>query len=103
MDFLELWGDSQLMTGNSGSLSIWHREVQYPFELQVGAGDCSRVTAGQIDLIYGCVQKLRVPLQWRQGSRGCIQGSPVESGLISSGSKELRSPLKLQHVSLEAH
>ena len=27
------------------------REVQSPVELQRGAGDCSRVTAGQIDLI----------------------------------------------------
>ena len=30
--------------------------------------------------------------QWQQGSRGCIQASLGESGLVSSGSKELCSP-----------
>ena len=37
--------------GNSGSLSCWPREVQSAFEFLGGAGDCSRVTAGQIGLI----------------------------------------------------
>ena len=77
--FLELRRDSRGTTGNSGSLSCCPREVQSPFELRGGAGDCSRITAGQIDLIYACVQKLRVPLQWRHGSRGCIQYSLGES------------------------
>ena len=37
------------------------------------------------------------------GISGCIQHSPGESGLVSSGSKELHSPLKLRRVSLGAH
>ena len=49
--FLELWRDSRVMTGNSGNLSCCPCEVQSPFELRGGAGDCSWFTAGQIDLI----------------------------------------------------
>ena len=37
--------------GNSGNPSCWPREVQSAFEFLGGAGDCSRVTAGQIGLI----------------------------------------------------
>ena len=72
---LELRRDSRVTTGNSGSHSCCQREVQSPLELQGGAGDCSRVTARQIDLMLAYVQKLQVPLQWRQGSQGCIQVS----------------------------
>ena len=43
-----------------------------------------------------------VPLQGRKGSRGYIPDSPRESGLISTGSKELRSPLESERVSLGA-
>ena len=39
------------------------------------------------------------PLQGRQGSRGCIRDSPEELGLISRGSKGLRSPLESRRVS----
>ena len=46
------------MTGNPGSLSCCPREDQSPFELLGGAGDCSRVIAGQIDLIQASVQEL---------------------------------------------
>ena len=42
---------SRVMTGNSGSLSCCPKDVQSPFELLGGAGDCSRITAEQIDLI----------------------------------------------------
>ena len=35
-----------------------------------------------------------IPLQGRQGSRGCIPGSPGESGLISRGSQGPCSPLE---------
>ena len=38
------------MTGNSGSLLCCPWKVQSPFQLRGGAGDCSRVTAGQIYL-----------------------------------------------------
>ena len=43
--------DSGVMTGNSGSLLCFPREVQSPFELRGGAWDCSRVNAGQKDVI----------------------------------------------------
>ena len=50
----------------------------------------------------GLCPETNVPLQGRQGSRSCIPGSPGESVLISSGSKELRSPLESRRVSLGA-
>ena len=40
------------------------------------------------------------PLEGRQGSRGCIPGSPGESGLVSRGSQGLRSPLESRRGSL---
>ena len=40
--------------------------------------------------------------QGRQGSRGCIPGSPGESGLVSRGSQGLRSPLESRRGSLGA-
>ena len=82
--FHELRHDSRVTTGKSRSLSWCPREVQSPLVLQGGDMDCFRVTAVQIDLIYTCVHKLRVPFQWLQGSQGCIQGSPGDSGIISS-------------------
>ena len=87
------------MTGNLESLSCCSREVRSPFELRGGAGHCSRVTAGQIDLIYACVQKVHVPLQCQQGSRGCIHGLPGESGLVSSCSTELLSSRVVMGIS----
>ena len=43
-----------------------------------------------------------IPLQGRQGSRGCIPCSPGESGLVSRGSQGLRSPLESRLGSLGA-
>ena len=43
-----------------------------------------------------------IPLQGRQGPRGCIPGSPGESGLVSRGSQGLRSPLESRRGSLGA-
>ena len=51
----------------------------------------------------GLCPETNVPLLERQGSRGCIQDSPGESSLISSGCTELHSPLELRRVSLGAH
>ena len=42
-------------------------------------------------------------LQGRQGSRGCIPGSPWVSGLVSRGSKGLRSPFESRRAPLGAH
>ena len=43
---LDVWGFSQVSTGNSGNLSCGPREVQSPFALRGGARQCSRVVAG---------------------------------------------------------
>ena len=72
-----------------------------PFEVRGTAGDCSRVTSGQMRPHLCLCLGLNVPLQGRQGSRGCIPDSPEESGLVYRGSKEFRSPLESQRVSLE--
>ena len=42
----------------------------------------------------GLCPEANVPLQGRQGYRGCIPDSLSESDLVSSGSKELRSPFE---------
>ena len=42
------------------------------------------------------------PKEMGQGSRGCIPGSPGESGLVSRGSQGLRSPLESRRGSLGA-
>ena len=73
-----------------------------PFELQVRAGDCSRVTAGQIRAHLGLCPGPSFSLQGRQGSWGCIPDSPGESGLVSKGMNGLRSPLESRRVSLGA-
>ena len=74
-----------------------------PFEVRGRAGDCSRVTSGQMRPHLCLCLGPNVPLQGRQGSRGCIPDSPEESGLVYRGSKEFRSPLESQRVSLGAH
>ena len=50
----------------------------------------------------GLCPEVNVPLQGRQGSRGCIPEAPGETTLISSGSKEPRSALESRRVSLGA-
>ena len=72
-----------------------------PFEVRGRAGDCTRVTSGQMRPHLCLCLGPNVPLQGRQGSRGCIPDSPEESGLVYRGSKEFRSPLESQRVSLE--
>ena len=59
----------------------------FRFEFQGRAGDCPRVTAGPKRSHLGVCPGPNIPLQLRQGSRGCIPGSPGESGLVSRGSK----------------
>ena len=51
----------------------------------------------------GLCAEANIPLQGRQGSRGCIVDSPGESGPVSNGSKVFRSPLESRRVSLGAH
>ena len=64
------------------------------FEFPWRAGDCSGVTAGQIDLIYACVQKLMflsrgdrdlgVAFQTHPGSQASSRMEAKNSGLLSS-------------------
>ena len=55
-----------------------------------------------IFMVIDVLSSIWVPLQGRQGSRGCIPGSPGESGLVSRGSQGLRSPLESRRGSLGA-
>ena len=73
------------------------------FELRGRAEDCARVTAGKKRPHLGLCLGPNVPLQGRQGSRGCIPDPPGESDLVSRGSKGLNSPLESRRVSLGAH
>ena len=87
MVFLELTRDSRVMMGNSGSLSIWHREVQSPFELQCGSrgflsshcranrphlGVCPQILCsfpegtGILGLHSRFTWEVRPPLEWKQ-------------------------------------
>ena len=101
--FLELRWDSRFTTGNSGCLLCWPREVQSCIRVAQESGGLlwshSRANRPHLCLC----PKANVPLQGRQGSRGCIPDSPGESGLLSNGSKELRSPLESRRVTLGAH
>ena len=62
----EIWGFSQVMTGNSGSLPCCPRELQSLFELCWGAGDCSRVTAGESGLNIRSRGNIEVFLELQQ-------------------------------------
>ena len=64
-----------------------------PLGLRGNAGCGARVTAGPKRPLLCVCPGPNFPLQGRQGSRGCIPGSPGESGLVSRGSQGLRSPL----------
>ena len=92
----------ELRWGIQVSSCVGPGKSNLPFELQVRAGDCSRVTAGQNRAHLGLCPGPSFSLQGRQGSRGCIPDSPGESGLVSKGMNGLRSPLESRRVSLGA-
>ena len=75
--------------GSQAPCGVWS-----PFGFRGGAGDCARVTAGQKRPNLGLCPGPNVPLQGPQGSQVCIPDSPRESGLVSKGSKGLRSPFE---------
>ena len=98
MVFLELRRDSRVTTGNSGCLLCWPRQVQSSIRVAkeswgLLSSDCR---ANRPHL--GLCPEANVPLQVGQESRCCFPDSPGESGLISSGSKELRSPLESRRL-----
>ena len=92
--FLKLRWDSRVTTWNSGCLLCWPREVQYSIRVARESWGLlsSHCRANRPHL--GLCPEANVPGQGQQGSRGCIPDSPGESGLVSSGSKELRSPIE---------
>ena len=102
VDFLELRRDSRVTSGKSGCLLCWPREVQSSVRvLRESWGLLSSHFSVNRPRLGLCPETI-FPLQGRQGSRGCIPDSAGESGLVSSGSKELRSPLESRRVSLGA-
>ena len=99
MVFLELRRDSRVTTGITAFLLGWPWEAQSSPRVAREARGCTRVTAGPKRPHLGVCPGPKIPLQGRQGSRGCIPGSPRESGLVSRGSQGLRSPLESTRVS----
>ena len=67
----------ELRRGFLASSCVGPGKPNLPFELLGRAGDCSRITEGQKRPHLGLFPGPNVPLQGRQGSRGCIPGSPV--------------------------
>ena len=81
MVFLELRRDSRVTTGNSGCLLCWPRQVQSSIRVAkeswgLLSSDCR---ANRPHL--GLCPEASVPLQGRQGSRGCIPDTPGETGI----------------------
>ena len=101
--FFSSWGGIlELRRAIQDASCVGPGKSNLPFELIRRAGDCSRVTTGQIRPDLGLCPETNVPLQGRQASRGCIPNAPGDSGLISSGGKEFHSPLESRRVSLGA-
>ena len=100
--FFELQRDSRVTTGISGFPLGWPWEAQTSPRVRGKAGGCARVTAGPKRPHLGVCPGPNIPLQGRQGSRGCIPSSPGESGLVSRGSQGLRPPLESRRGSLGA-
>ena len=81
MVFLELRRDSRVTTGNSGCLLCWPRQVQPSVRVAkeswgLLSSDCR---ANRPHL--GLCPEANVPLQGRQGSRGCIPDASGETGI----------------------
>ena len=81
MVFLELRRDSRVMTGNSGCLLCGPRQVQSSIRVAkeswgLLSSDC-RAKRPHL----GLCPEANVPLQGRQGSPGCIQDAPEETGI----------------------
>ena len=79
MVFLELRRDSRVTTGNSGCLLCWPRQVQSSIRVAKESwglllSDCR---ANRPHL--GLCPEANVPLQGRQGSRGCLPDAPGDN------------------------
>ena len=85
--------------GEPGYLACWPKEVQSSIRVAreswgLLSSNCRAIRPHQV-----LIPETNVPLQERQGSRGCIPDSPGEAGLVLSGNKALRCPLKSRRVS----
>ena len=86
--FSSFGGILELRRGSQASSWVGPGNPNLPLELRGKAGGCARVTAGPKRPHLGVCPGPNIPLQGRQGSRGCIPGSPGESGLVSRGSQD---------------
>ena len=100
--FSSCGGILELRRGSQASSWVGPGKPKLPLEMRGKAGGCARVTAGPKRPHLGVCPGPNIPLQGRQGSRGCIPGSHGESGLVSRGSQGLRSPLESRRGSLGA-
>ena len=100
--FSRCGGILELRRGSQAPSWVGPGKPNLLLELRGKAGGCARVTAGPKRPHLGVCPGPNIPLQGRQGSRGCIPCSPGESGLVSRARQGLRSPLESRRVSLGA-
>ena len=81
MVFLELRRDSRVMTGNSGCLLCWPREVQSSIRVAKDSWGLLSSDCGANRPHLGLCPEAKVPLQWGLGSRGSIPDAPGETGI----------------------
>ena len=97
----------------AAGFSSYDGEFRMPLVLAQGSPIFHSSCEGELGLLLshrrvnspplGLCPETNVPLQGRQGSRGCVPDSPRGTVIIWRGSKELCSPLYSCRVSLEAH
>ena len=75
------YGILELRRGSQPSPLVGPGKPKLPLGVRGKAGGCARVTAGPKRPHLRVCPGPNFPLQGRQGSRGCIPGSPGESGL----------------------
>ena len=85
--FSSCGGILELRRGSQPSPWVGPGKPNLPLGLRGKAGGGARVTAGPKRPHLSVCPGPNFPLQGRQGSRGCIPGSPGESGLVSRGSQ----------------
>ena len=77
----------ELRQGSQAPSWVGPGKPNLPLELRGKAGGCARVTAGLKRPHLGVCPGPNIPLQGRQGSRGCIPGSPGARSFSSRGRK----------------
>ena len=106
-------GEPRGFSQDAEEFSSYDRKFGLPLVLAQGSPNFHSSCEGELGVApdhcmansphIGLCAEANSPLQGRQGSRGCIVDSPGESGPVSNGSKEFRSPLESRRVSLGAH